>query len=224
MWRNLEYYDEKGEKIKHLIVERKEQILADKYIKPDSIVLELGARYGTVSCVINKKLKNKKAQVVVEPDERVWDALEANKKRNGCEFHIIKGFVSNKKLGLTNTEDWRGYGTKSTEDKSSSIPSYTLKEIESKYKLKFNTLVADCEGFLCDFFEENPHFYDQLELIIFEKDNPKMCNYNKIKKVLEEKGFKQLVSLFREAWRRPRSMVGTRKQTKRNNKTLKKKE
>jgi FkbM family methyltransferase len=223
MWRNLEYYDEKGEKIKHLIVERKEQILADKYIKPDSVVLELGARYGTVSCVINKKLKNKKNQVVVEPDSRVWGALEENKKRNDCHFHIIKGFVSNKKLALTDEDFWRGYGTKSKEDPSSKIPSFTLAEIEKKYGLHFNTLVADCEGFLCDFFEENPHFYDQLELIIFEKDNPKMCNYNKIKKTLEEKGFKQLVSLFREAWRRPRSMVGTRKQMKQKNKTRKQK-
>ncbi len=221
MWRNLEYYDEKGEKIKHLIVERKEQILADKYIKPDSVVLELGARYGTVSCVINKKLKNKRNQVVVEPDERVWEALEANRDRNNCDFHIIKGFVSNKKLALTDKENWRGYGTKSTEDKSSSIPSYTLKEIEKKYGLRFNTLVADCEGFLCDFFNENPDFYDQLELIIFEKDNPKMCNYNAIKRILEEKGFKQLCSLFREAWRRPRSMIQTRKQTKLKNKTRK---
>ena len=205
MWRTLVYYNEKGEKIKHLIVERKEQILAEEYIQADSVVLELGARYGSVSCVINKKLNDKTRQVVVEPDERVWDALEANKKRNGCEFHIIKGFVSNKKLGLTNTDDWRGYGTTSMEDTSSSIPNYTLKEIESKYNLKFNTLVADCEGFLGIFFEENPHFYDQLELIIFEKDNPKMCNYKQIKKTLEEKGFKQLVSLFREAWRRPLS-------------------
>lgn len=209
-WRDLEYYDEKGEKIKHLITERKEQILADKYIQPDDVVLELGARYGTVSCVINKKLKNKHNQVVVEPDDRVWQALEDNMERNNCDFHIIKGFISAKKMKLTDKEDWRGYGTKSEENASSKIPSFTLQEIQKKYKLKFNVLVADCEGFLCQFLDENPGFLDQLRLIIFEKDNPKMCNYNEIKRSLKEKGFKQLCPLFREAWRRPAR--ATRKQ------------
>ena len=32
--------------------------------------------------------------------------------------------------------------------------------------LKFNVLVADCEGFL----EENPELYNELEMIIFEAD------------------------------------------------------
>ena len=215
MWRTLSYLDEKGEKIFHLRTERKEQILAEKYITPDSVVLELGARYGTVSCVINKMLSNKKNQVSVEPDERVWDALEDNMKRNDCNFHIIKGFISNKKLALTNVDDWRGYGAKSTEDTSSKIPSFTIKEIERKYRLRFNTLVADCEGFLCTFFEENPTFYDQLDLIIFEKDNPTMCSYTGIKNKLKERGFKQLVTLFREVWRRPRRQNTTRR-VKRN--------
>lgn len=213
-WRDLEYYDEHGTKIKHLITERKEQILADKYIRPDDVVLELGARYGTVSCVINKKLKNKHNQVVVEPDDRVWKALEDNMERNDCDFHIIKGFISNKKLKLTDKEFWRGYGTSSEENATSKIPSYTLQEIQKKYKLKFNVLVADCEGFLCQFLDENPGFLDQLRLVIFEKDNPKMCNYNEIKQSLKEKGFKQLVPLFREAWRRPPSKVGVRKTRK----------
>jgi hypothetical protein len=29
--------------------------------------------------------------------------------------------------------------------------AYTLDEVQKKYKLKFNVLVADCEGFLCQF-------------------------------------------------------------------------
>lgn len=64
MWRTLSYFDEHGKKIRHLQVERKEQILAEQYIQPDDCVLELGARYGTVSCVINKKLNDKTRQVI----------------------------------------------------------------------------------------------------------------------------------------------------------------
>ena len=200
MWRTLQYYDENGNRIKHLIVERKEQILCETYILPTDCVLELGARYGTVSCVINKKLSDQTRQVSVEPDERVWIALEANKLRNNCHFNIVNGFISKKKLALTDTDAWCGYGTSSVEEPTSHIPSFTLEQIEEQFQIKFNVLVADCEGFLETFLDENPTFLDGLRLIIFEKDNPKKCNYKKIKEQLKQKGFCCLVSLFREAW------------------------
>lgn len=79
--------------INHQELEAEEQKLSDKYIKENDIVLELSARYGTVSCTINKKLNFKNNQVVVEPDSRVWKALEKNIKNNNCNFHIIKGFI-----------------------------------------------------------------------------------------------------------------------------------
>ena len=36
------------------------------FIKENDVVLELGARYGTSSCAINSKLKNKSNQVSVD--------------------------------------------------------------------------------------------------------------------------------------------------------------
>ena len=199
MWKTLVYVDEYGKKISKA-KERKEQILAETYIDLSCCVLELGARYGSVSCITNKKLGDKTRHVVVEPDERVWSALETNKEKNSCSFHIVKGFISKKKLRLVDMDAWYGYGTSSEEDIHSKIPSISLEEIQEQYGLKFDTLIADCEGFLETFFEENPWFYDQLRIIIFEKDCPKKCNYKKIKKVLEEKGFVQKVGLFREVW------------------------
>jgi hypothetical protein len=47
--------------------------------------------------VINKKLRNKHNQVVVEPDSRVRQPLEDNMKRNDCDFRIIKGSISRRK-------------------------------------------------------------------------------------------------------------------------------
>ena len=71
----------------------------------------MGARFGSVSCIVNKVLENKKNHVVVEPDDRVWEKLEYNKSINNCEFEIVKGFLSNKKLSLLNTDDRDGYGS-----------------------------------------------------------------------------------------------------------------
>ena len=184
-------------------IERYEQDLANEFIEENDIVFELGARYGSVSCVINSKLICKTNQVVVEPDERVWDALERNKKINNCEFNIIKGFVSNKKLALTNLEDCDGgYGATYIEEDNSTIPSYTMEEIMEKYDLIFNVLVADCEGFLEVFFDENPTFYDTLRLIIFEADYPDKCDYTKIENNLLEKGFTQILYGHQNVWKK----------------------
>jgi len=180
--------------------EKEEQELARTYVLENDIVLELGARYDSVSCVINNNLRTKTNQVVVEPDERVWEALEINKNKNNCHFHIIKGFISNKNLNLTDKNSYGGYGTTTIEDNNTSIPSYSLIEIKEKYNLNFNVLIADCEGFLEEFYDENTDFFHSLRLIIFECDRPDKCNYDKITTNLKDKGFTNKLNGFQNVW------------------------
>ena len=180
---SLNIVDFNGNKVDTERIEKQEQYLANKYILENDVVLELGARYGSISCIINSKLNNKNNQVVVEPDSRVWGVLEKNKTINNCKFNIVKGFISNKKLGLENLENERGYGTTSIETDDTNIVSYTLNEIEQKYNFKFNVLVADCEGFLETFFDENPELYDKIDLLIYEADYPKNVTIKKLKQI-----------------------------------------
>ena len=197
----MEILDENNKIVDIKKMERDEQELAKTYIKENDVVLELGARYGSVSCIINSKLNNKNNQVVVEPDNRVWDALEKNKKNNKCSFNIVKGFISKKKLDLTNLNSWYGgYGSTFIENNNTKIPSYTLEEVTKKYNLNFNVLVADCEGFLEVFFDENPNFYDNLRLIIFEADHSDKCDYNKIRNKLKEKKYTSLREGFQNVY------------------------
>lgn len=197
----MDIVDQFGRRVDIARMEKREQELAKQYIHENDVVFELGARYGSVSCIINSKLKSKTNQVVVEPDERVWEALERNKKANHCEYNIVQGFVSKKKLGLTNLEShFGGYGATYIVDKVSTIPSYTLDQIHEKYNLTFNVLVADCEGFLELFFDENPTFYDTLRLVIFEADYEAKCNYDKIRKTLREKGFTEKLHGHQNVW------------------------
>lgn len=195
---NIIFYDENNNIINNNIFEADEQRLADKYIKNHHIVLELGARYGTVSHIINKNISVKTNQVSVEPDSRVWSALEKNKELYNSQYYIVKGFISNKKLSLVN-EDY-GYGTTSVVQENSIIPSYTLNDIQNSYNLKFNTLVADCEGFLESFLDENSELYDNLRLIIYEADYPEKCNYEKINNILLEKEFIHVEKGFQNVW------------------------
>lgn len=193
--------DENNNIINTSNIEFPEQVLANRFIFPNDVVLELGARYGSVSCIINSKLNCKTNQVVVEPDDRVWEALEINKIRNNCNFNIIKGFISNKKLSLTNLDiSLNGYGSTFTENNETNIPSYSLNYVKKKYNLDFNVIVADCEGFLEVFFDENPTLYDTLRMIIFEEDYPEKCNYQKIKKNLFDLKFKKIVEGHQNVW------------------------
>jgi FkbM family methyltransferase len=196
----MDIKDRFGNSVNIMRYEKREQDLVTQYIEKDDVVFELGGRYGSVSCTINSKLHLKTNQVVVEPDQRVWDALERNKRANNCGFHIVKGFVSNKKLSLTNLDCYNGYGATSVEDSSSSVPSYTMKEIIQRYKLEFNVLVADCEGFLETFFDENPDFYNGLRLVMFEADYTSKCNYTKIRNELQNKGFREVVNGHQNVW------------------------
>ena len=64
----------------------------------DVTVLEMDARYGTVSCVISKVLNDPTKHVAVEPDSTVIEALTENKKNNNGQFFIYNGVIS--KYGL----------------------------------------------------------------------------------------------------------------------------
>ena len=191
------FYNEHNSLIKHNKYETIEQNLVKEFIDKNDIVLELGARYGTVSCLINTLIKEKKNQVVVEPDKRVWEALEKNKRINNCEFNIVNGFISNKKMSLERTEhicqgnfDLKGYGSTFIINNNSEIENYTLDEIQKKYNLIFNTLVIDCEGFFQEFLEQNNNiFYEQIKKIIIEEDYKEKCDYNQINNILKKKNF-----------------------------------
>jgi hypothetical protein len=200
-------YNEKGEKVDTEKLEHYEQYLANKYVNANDIVLELGARYGSVSCVINKKLLHKKNHIAVEPDERVWTALDFNKTINDCEFQIIRGFISDIKLDLVNKDCWfGGYGSTSVWSEHSKIPNYPLQYVREKYLpefASFTCLVADCEGGLERFLDENQKLYYELRTIIYEADYPEKCDYQKIEDELTKHGFVAMEKGFQNVWIKP---------------------
>jgi FkbM family methyltransferase len=179
----MELRDENNNIINHKNIEHIEQELAQKYIKEHHKVLELGARYGSVSIITNKIVSDKNSHYVVEPDRAVWDCLEKNMKNNGCEFNIIKGVIGKNKYKL----EGNGYSRKSVIDSSygkSQIDIYDLPDI------KFNALIVDCEGYLEIFYNENKDLFTELELIIYECDEPQSCNYDYLLSEFKQLNFK----------------------------------
>jgi len=193
----MKIYDENNQIIDISKIEHTEQRFADMFLDKDDVVLELGARYGSVSCIISNKTKK---SVSVEPDERVWNALTKNKNINNCDFEIVKGFISNKKMKLEYDKN-DDYSTSSCVVEESDIPSYTLEEIKEKYNIdNFNVLIIDAEGFMEQFLNENINILNHLRLIMYEADQPHKCDYKKIEQILYDNNFRPKITGFHNVY------------------------
>ena len=195
----IPYIDENNSIINNKKFEREEQYMANDFILPNMTVLELGARYGTVSCVINNKLENPRNHVVFEPDKNVIAALIKNRNTHKSKFTIVNGIIASKPMKMI----LNGYAsTVSIANKNDKdvIKYITLKNIMKKTKLNFDCLVADCEGCLCDFFKENEKYIKNYKMIIFESDYPGDCDYNIIKDNLKLWGFSVIIDRFVSVW------------------------
>lgn len=182
------YYDEKNNIIDHKVVERDEQEQAYKYIDASDVVLELGGRYGTVSNVINHRLNNKEMHVVVEPDENVFKALEKNRDSGNFKYKIETKYISNNPKEMIYEE----YGSRLINSNNTNNNNITWAKFKEKYPLHFNVIVADCEGCLCEFIETMGNDFNNINKIIFEEDQPQMCNYAALKEKLINLGFKKI--------------------------------
>ncbi len=197
----LHIYDENNCIIDTETTEFEEQLLALKHIDPEDCVLELGGRYGSVSRCIQSVLKDKSQHLIVEPDERVWKALEQNMSNHGFSPIIFEGFISNKPLKLSNLECCNGYGaTSEPSDTNNCVQHTSLKNIIDITGLNFNALVADCEGFLETFFRENEWFVKQMRIVIFEKDYCEKCDYEYVINLLNEYGFEPVYEGFQNVF------------------------
>ena len=198
-------------------VEEGSRYLINKYVKSDMKVLELGARYGTVSVCFDYLLDNPQSQLlVVDPDKNIESCLLKNKTINNCSFNIFNGAISNTQLYVTyNGCGWetKTYIEPPVHLKSELIQTHTMNEIQQIYNIHFNCLLADCEGFLLQFIKENDSFFDNLVCVMYEEDctiNHKINNtyidYNEIENFLLSKGFvlvetyTDFIGLNNKAW------------------------
>jgi len=191
------YFNERGQVIDITKCEVDEQRLARQYVPKNARVLELGARYGTVSCIISSILDDPTKHVAVEPDISVGAALIHNKLTHDGKFNIVFGAISRTPLFLDFT---CGYGNHTIPSDRSTIETFTLEEIEKRYDVSFDCLVADCEGFLEQFLRENPTFSSKLNTVIFEMDCHNRCNYDFVKQVFRDAGLHPVIDEFQSVW------------------------
>jgi len=156
-----------------------EQQLFPKWIPANASVLELGSRYGVASCAISKQLQNSGKHVAVEPDHKAIAPNNFNSHAKSCNYHLKNGAVT--KEPLDTVENWTPLGetTLAKGEKARFMavrretPALSVDGLQKEFGLKFDTLVADCEGCVINFFQENPTFVKQLNQIVMEVDYKK---------------------------------------------------
>jgi FkbM family methyltransferase len=194
------FIDEKGLPIDNTKIERPEQFDIVKFLPNDSRVLELGGRYGTVSCLISKVLKDPTQHLVVEPDHTVAHSLRHNREKHDASFVILNGAITNHTIFLEEFEK-TSYGNMTT-DKDTGIPvkNLSLADVYKIYGIDFDALVVDCEGAFEKFLVEYPDILRNIKVIILEEDMPDRCDYTFIKNLLRTYNFYQVKHPYHVVW------------------------
>jgi hypothetical protein len=197
--RDRVFTDENGNVVSHKELEVEEQEIASKYIKKNDKVLELGARYGTVSAIILDKISDPKDCVIVDPDTNITQALTNNLNKCGYEdARIFVGTIGSHKKKIHSNDSYATY-TESCEGDECNIENMTYDNLQRKYDITFNTIVADCEGCLPELIDHIEDM-DPIKKIIFETDRAGNVDYNKLYTKLNERGFKNVREGFVQIW------------------------
>jgi FkbM family methyltransferase len=161
-------------------IEINSRAMVNKYVPDNATVLEVGARFGTVSCEIAKKLQQSGRQVSIDADPIVWDALEKNRVKHGCNFNSVHGLLA-KQDGLLMEDHFGTFAASKDafessyasgrENKFITVPHQTLDDIQRQHSLKFDTANMDCEGCAPFIFKDFPELKHQLKLLILESHN-----------------------------------------------------
>jgi len=162
-----------------------EQQMIFKYINSNSKILEFGPNIGRSSLIANYKLKDKTQHLCIETIKDSCDRLEVNRDLNNMKFQIFNGAISNYPLYQ------RGWKTQIAPSKGyTKVNTKPLNYVLEKYKIKFNTIIADCEGCLVPILKDNETFLNNINLIILEHDFNNEEDINIFNNLMKKYNFK----------------------------------
>jgi FkbM family methyltransferase len=183
------FYEENGNILDLSNYELTEQWIADTFISPDATVLELGGRLGVVSVHINKRLTDTRRHCVIEPDTQVFKQMFRNIVAHNLNPQVFNGTITRRPQFFES----QGLASRTRDVPCSCesfvVPNKTLEKLIEETGLKFDTLVADCEGCLEGFIDENIDYLDNFKMITYEEDCHSHCDYDKIKRIFAEHHF-----------------------------------
>jgi len=163
-------------------LERDTQKQIVETLSVNSTVLEVGSRFGTVSCTISKRQENSGLRLSMEPDKNAFKFLGENTARNRCGGMIVNGVVSHTNASLNSWE----YATAAAHDVNGDIQGYLPAQLEQMlgqhvgHAVTFDSLFLDCEGCAFEFIKEHADFMKRTALrkVYLEADDALPLKYD----------------------------------------------
>jgi hypothetical protein len=199
----MKFIDHLGKPLENLErYEHNEVVVNYELVPEDAVVLELGGRLGVVSCTLNKKLKNPRAHVVVEPYDVYVDAIIKNRTTNNSQFEILMGAISEKPMKYI-PGDHKELTIQCDKEESNMMNfSYDDAIALLPPGLKFDHVVADCEGAFEAFLRENISRVSDWKYVFLEYDCADRCDYKYIDETLKNNGLTKIRSGFHSVFAR----------------------
>lgn len=190
-----------------------EQVLAAAFVKEDAKVLEIGGNLGRNSLVLSSMLKSTDQLVVLETNLEVIPKLTQNLRQNQFQTRVEPSALSSVPLI---SDGWvtvpASIATEEAHKGWKPVATITFDELQTKYAIQFDTLVADCEGALYYILKENPEVLDGIQTVIMENDYWDIDIKNKLDTILRLKGLVRIhhqaggwgpcYDFFYEVWRK----------------------
>jgi len=163
-----------------------EQMMVAEFLKSDAKVLELGSNVGRNTMTIASILQDDTQLVTLECNTDTCKILDRNRQLNGFNFHIEGSALSANKLFLSG---WDTYLEGNQPKESVEINTITWVDLNNKYNIVFDTIIADCEGSLYYIFNDFPNILDNIKVIIMENDFHVLEHKQFVDRVLIKNGF-----------------------------------
>ncbi len=168
-----------------------EQTMVVRFLDPAAKVLELGANIGRNTLMIASVLADQHNLVSLECDPQSVEMLRNNRFANRFTFHIEPSALSYRQLIQ------RGWQTRPSEDVPPGyvrVQTITFKELQSKYNIEFDTLVADCEGALYWILRDSEALLKKIHTVIVEADYASVEHKMAVEAIFDVHGLERIYS------------------------------
>jgi hypothetical protein len=135
--------------------------------------------------------------------------LTENRDNNSMKFNIEPSALSKRPLVQ---KGWETYVSDVVDAGYTKVNTITFNELQAKYNIEFDTLVADCEGALYYIFMDMPEILQKINMIIMENDYHNIDHKISVDNALTANGFEKAYSesggwgpcqnRFFEVWRK----------------------
>lgn len=144
-----------------------EQKMVARFLNPKAKVLELGANIGRNTLMISSILEDERNLVTLECDPVAVELLRNNRYANNFRFHIEPAALSYRKLIQ---KGWETIPSDVVLPGYAPVQTITFEELNDKYAIAFDAIVADCEGALYFILQDNEKLMTGINMVILESD------------------------------------------------------